>query len=174
MSWRVGESPAELSKYLRERLVETPPTITACPQKSLGAFAQKLFSNRDKVFGQHLNETLQRLSAAGATDHGFDLFVYSHTHLSDSGFYVINDPPRRWNPLIVNTGAWQRTVTPEQLNRIQTQKKLDKRGVSTLRPEDLPACYPFVLVEPYPRTPAPKLRFWRQNGPQWEAGEVCR
>ena len=74
----------------------------------------------------------------------------------------------------MNTGAWQRTVTPEQLNRIQAQKKLDKRGVLTLRPEDLPACYPFVLVEPYPKTPAPKLLFWRQNGTQWEAGEVCR
>jgi hypothetical protein len=181
-----GDSPMDLSDdeitgicNYREELfqMETknnlPVTITRCPAKDLGALKQKLFSTRDAVFGRHLDDTLKSLSAPGAPAREFQVFVYSHTHLADPGFVLHGSRPRRWNPSIVNSGAWQRTVTQEQMAQIQKDRKLDNAGVLKLLPEDLPACYPYLVVVPYTDHAAATLKYWNQNGQKWEAGDKC-
>ena len=147
------------------------PTVVACPLEPLGAITQPLLSSRSKVFEKHFNETYERLHHAQQIERPFQLFVYSHTHKSDSEFYPLVGSP--WNPFVVNTGARQRTATPDQLSAIQKQHHLDDQHVLTLKPEDLPPCYPVILVAPYQSQPKSKLQFWeKKNGP-WSLEESC-
>jgi hypothetical protein len=148
-----------------------PASVQACPLADFGAITQALFSSRNKVFGKYLEEVRQRLSAEHRSERPFLLFVYSHTHKADFGFYPVSESS--WNPFVVNTGAWQRTVTPEQLAKIQQLHNLTDANVLTLQPEDLPACYPVVLVEPYKDVPKSKLRFWVNASGSWSLGESC-
>jgi len=163
---------------LRQRLFDvTPggeqPQVVPCPKKNLGAIAQALFSSRSEVFEKHFDDTYARLDAAHQVERAFLLYVYSHTHRSDPGFYPLQASKRTWNPFVVNTGAWQRTVTPDQLRVIQKARNLNDKHVLTLQPEDLPACYPVILVEPYQSEPKSKLRFWRKKDDSWSLGGSC-
>jgi hypothetical protein len=61
-------------------------------------------------------------------------------------------------PVVINGGAWQRTITPVQLERVLAERELRSLG-----PEDLAPCYGFVQIPPYADTPAPAVRYWRQE-----------
>jgi hypothetical protein len=72
-------------------------------------------------------------------------------------------------PIVINAGAWQRSITPVQLDRV-----LAERPLESLQPEDLAACYSYVEIPPYQDTPAPHVRYWRQDeGGTWAAGASC-
>jgi len=148
-----------------------PPSVKACPRKDLGAITQQLLSSRRKIFEEHFNKAYLRLKHDNRADQTFQLFVYSHTHKADPGFQPLNGSP--WNPFVVNTGAWQRTVTPEQLAKIQKLRNLTDQKVLTLQPEDLPPCYPVVLVAPYKDAPQSSLRFWTNDAGTWRLGDTC-
>lgn len=90
------------------------PTVTACPLSKLGAITQPLLSSRRKIFQKHFDDTYRRLAQANRIDRPFQIFVYSHTHKSDRGFYPLAGSS--WDPFVVNTGAWQRTATVGQDN----------------------------------------------------------
>lgn len=147
------------------------PTVKVCPLATLGAITQPLLSSRRKIFQKHFDETYDRLSKANRIERPFQLFVYSHTHKSDSGFHPLAGSP--WDPFVVNTGAWQRTATPEQLTVIQKNHHLDDKNVLTLQPEDLPPCYPVILVAPYQNVPKSKLQFWKRKDSSWSLGGSC-
>jgi UDP-2,3-diacylglucosamine pyrophosphatase LpxH len=147
------------------------PTVTVCPLAKLGAITQPLLSSRRKVFQKHFDDTYERLAQANRIERPFQLFVYSHTHKSDRGFRPLAGSS--WDPYVVNTGAWQRTVTPDQLAVIQKRHHLDDKNVLTLQPEDLPPCYPVILVPPYPDMPKSKLQFWEKKGASWSLGASC-
>ena len=147
------------------------PSVTACPLATLGAVTQPLLSSRRTVFERHFDETYQRLIRAKAIERPFQLFVYSHTHKSERGFNPLAGSP--WSPFVVNTGAWQRTVTPEQLSVIQAHQQLDDQHVLTLQPEDLPPCYPVILVAPYRTLPVSRLQFWEKKNGSWLLGGSC-
>ncbi|MCA9470366.1 MAG: metallophosphoesterase [Nitrospira sp.] len=146
-----------------EKTPTKPPTITGCPQTTgdLGAITQALFRSGEKVLGEHLEKAVcQKLQ--GCAEKPFMVFIYSHTHLAL--------PPKEltlsngfWRPTRINTGAWQRVATPEEVESIKDQRRLPKKEVlPKLNPEDLPSCYSFVLIEPYPKgkQPVPLLRYW--------------
>lgn len=147
------------------------PSVECCPLLDLGAITQQLLSSRSKVFETRFNEVRKRLTAEHRADRAFMLFVYSHTHKADYGFNPLSGSS--WNPFVVNTGAWQRTVTPAQLAKIQKLHNLTDGNVLTLQPEDLPPCYPVVLVEPYTDMPVSKLQFWVNASGVWSLGESC-
>ena len=79
-------------------------------------------------------------------------------------------------PVVVNGGAWQRTITPVQFLRLQAESGLsDADLMRTLRPEHLAPCYGFVQVDPYDATPAaPRIRYWREaESGGWKLAAVC-
>ena len=72
-------------------------------------------------------------------------------------------------PVVINGGAWQRTITPVQLER-----SLSGRPLQSLQPEDLPPCYSFVSIPSYADTPTPVVRYWRQqDAGAWGIGASC-
>jgi UDP-2,3-diacylglucosamine pyrophosphatase LpxH len=133
----------------RERRQASP-----CPKASLGARAQALYTTRDQIFVKHADEARER------TGRDFDLLVYSHTHAALPAFRPSAKLRRRWTPLFINSGAWQRVVTPLQMRAMQKARGLGDMDVLELKPEDLPACYSVVIVPPYEESPRPLLRYW--------------
>jgi hypothetical protein len=121
----------------RERRQASP-----CPKASLGARAQALYTTRDQIFVKHADEARER------TGRDFDRLVYSHPHAALPAIRPSAKLPRRWTPLFINSGAWQRVVTPLQMRAMQKARGLGDMDVLELKPEDLPACYSVVIVPP--------------------------
>jgi hypothetical protein len=77
-------------------------------------------------------------------------------------------------PIAVNGGAFQRTLTPVQYERLRAE-----RGVShaqflrSLQPDDLAPCYGFVHIPPYTDNPNPIVRYWRLDGGSWQIASGC-
>jgi hypothetical protein len=158
------------------------PAVTECPRtaESRGALFDYFWRSRDVTFGRHIEEMTRRLPANARPT----VFVQGHTHLPDrsqAGANMISggllkipmegfSPARgQLTPLVINAGAWQRTITPVQLDRILTE-----RTFQSLQPEDLPACYSFVEIPPYRDSPEPRVRYWRQESDQsWAVGAGC-
>jgi len=100
------------------------------------------------------------------------VFVYSHTHSAER-FVVINPDVE-----VLNTGAWQRLVSPEQIDaKAKAAGKKSEEILRQLRPEDLEACYNFVAIAPYGNLPKAELRSWRvdKNHPNGESSlKMCK
>jgi hypothetical protein len=150
-------------------------TMTECPRKggSLGAVGETLSRARNAVLAEHLDKTCRGLD--GCTTNPFDVYVFSHTHLAVPAYSPINKGT--WRPTVVNTGAWQRVVTPEQLSALREKRKLpEKEVLQKLEVEDLPPCYSAILVQPYGGTvkPTPVVRYWRaQKEGTWGFSRQC-
>jgi len=78
-------------------------------------------------------------------------------------------------PVVINDGAWQRTITPVQLERRAAEAGVSATDlIGTLKLEDLPACYSFVQVSRENGAPVPVVRYWRQAGTgNWGFGASC-
>ena len=77
-------------------------------------------------------------------------------------------------PIVINGGAWQRTLTPVQYERLRTERGVsDDQLLRSLAPEDLEPCYSFVQVPPYTGVPAPAVRYWRALGGEWGFSSGC-
>jgi hypothetical protein len=78
-------------------------------------------------------------------------------------------------PNVVNGGAWQRTITPVQLERLKTERAVsDGDLLRSLSPEDLTPCYSFVHIPAYTDAPAPRVRYWRRTPTgEWALGAGC-
>jgi hypothetical protein len=118
------------------------------------------------------------------------VFVHGHTHLPDRGQANANmisggllkipaegfSPVRgELTPVIINDGAWQRTITPVQLDRRATEAGVSPTElIGMMKPEDLPACYSFVQVSRDSGEPVPAVRYWRKSGTgDWGFGASC-
>jgi hypothetical protein len=170
----ICDERAALVKLQTQMQSDKSPTITECLRKdaTLGAIAENILRSRDAILTEHLEKTCLKLS--GCHDRPFKVFVYSHTHLAVPGF-----SPRKgdWQPMVVNTGAWQRVITPEQLTAKKEKLGLkEKQVLLRLMPEDLPECYSVILVKAYPRDdgPSPSLQYWtKTNGAGWSLADQC-
>jgi hypothetical protein len=148
------------------------PALQPCPGDQ-GAL-QSLFNSRDKIFRGHFERTVKLLESKNAIKRRFAVFVWSHTHLADPGFHPRSKEQDGWNPLVVNTGAWQRTISEVDLAQLQKRRGLTDKQVLQLVPEDLPPCYPFVVVAAYQSEPSALLRFWhRTSAAGWGEGSGC-
>ena len=138
------------------------------------------------MFGRHVDAVAGRLPAAMRPT----VFVLGHTHLPDRGQESaislaaghLTIPPQGFSPVrsalvpvVINGGAWQRTITPVQFERLETERGLSGAAVMrALQPEDLPPCYSFVHVAPYTAEPAPTVRYWRQSATgDWAIAAAC-
>jgi UDP-2,3-diacylglucosamine pyrophosphatase LpxH len=150
------------------------PLITECPRAdgTLGAISDYLFRTPDTILKDYLERTYEVLQRARPEITPFDVFVYGHTHKANRGFQPVKG---YWNPTVVNTGAFQRVVTPDQLKAIQEKRALkDKEALLFLKPEDLPACYSYIRIDPYEDRPRPLLRYWVQDeSGKWGEKEQC-
>ena len=108
------------------------PPGAECPRLpgTRGGAFDYFWRTRDRIFARQLEEAQARLSS---TARSIAVFVHGHTHLVDwkqrvleltsQGRTVIVDgfsPVRNaLRPVVVNGGAWQRTITPVQLERLK-------------------------------------------------------
>ena len=165
------------------------PPVAECPRlpDSRGGQFDYFWRTRDLIYSRWLETVQAGLPAGGGP---IAVFVHNHTHLVDwrqrillstsQGRPVIVDgfsPARNaLAPVVINGGAWQRTITPVQFVRLQAASELsDTELLGALRPEHLAACYSFVQVDPYEMTPAaPVVRYWRQaDSGAWEMAAEC-
>ena len=150
-----------------------PLRVELCPKATLGAGASALTGSRDSIYQQYLIDTFTRLRALGST-RPFSLFIFSHTHLAEASYSPFaRSTSSSWRPIVVNTGAWQRTISEQQLEKLMRDRGVKEKDVLKLQPEDLPPCYPVIIVAPYSSTPQSLLRYWRQAGGNWSFADTC-
>ena len=167
------------------QLDPTGPPVAECartPETTESRF-EYFWQSRDRLALRHL-ERIQDDRRRVA------VFVHGHTHLADyrqgnftrveagrayvvDGFSPVRDAV---TPVVINAGAWQRTVTPVALDRFQEARGVsDAELLATLRPEQLAPCYSFVQIDPYTDQPGPPmLRYWRQDvDGVWSMAGAC-
>jgi hypothetical protein len=142
------------------------PAVSECPRlpDTRGTAFEYFWRSRDALYQERLELARLGLQMEGRLQGPSKVFVYGHTHLTDSGFV----PTRRSEePLVVSPGAWHRTITPTHLQPIRDdQGWTEVDALRQLQPEQLPACYGVVWIEPYAENPKAEVRFWRGDG-QW-------
>jgi hypothetical protein len=149
-----------------------PPRVTLCPKANLGAAIGKLVTTRDSIFQKYLSDTLTRLRARGAA-RPFSLFAFAHTHLPEASYSPFERSSSNWRPIVVNSGAWQRTLSEQQLKTYRSTRHLSAVDVLKLQPEDLPPCYPVITIPPYSTTPRSLLNYWKKVGNDWLFADTC-
>jgi hypothetical protein len=158
------------------------PAVTECPRTpdTRGGLYDYFWRSRDNSYVTYIDEVAKRLSTKTPPA----VFVLGHTHLADraqeranmisGGLLTIpmqGFSPRRkaLTPIVINGGAWQRTITPVQLDR-----RLSDRPFSSLGPEDLAPCYSFVTIPSYTDAPSPQVQYWRRDDTGvWTVGQDC-
>ena len=178
----ICDARAQIAAYQKEHAL--PATVTHCPVKdgTMGAIGQAILQrSRATLFAAHLGERFQELEASKQITFPFTLFVYGHTHLADAGFRPLAKSHPDWDPLVVNTGAWQRTVTPAQLEALRCRTTAGQSLIE-LSPNELPACYNVVWIDPAPVAAGPKAgartaktRYWTKGvAGTWSLEDTCR
>ena len=155
------------------QLDPTGPPLTECPRtpETDAPRFEYFWGSRDRVFRRHLEQLTDPRPVA--------VMVHGHTHLADyrqgnftrveAGLtYVVDgfSPVRgAATPIVINGGAWQRTVTPRQLDEHRRRLGLSEAELlESMQPEQLPPCYSFVQIDPYDERPDPPVvRYWRQD-----------
>lgn len=114
------------------------PPPAECPRvaDTVGSAFEYYWRSRDEQVTHHL----ERKERA-------DVIVFGHTHLLDRAFRPFGAD----GPVVVTSGAWQRTVHPLQI------KQLDAP------PESLPPCYSFMRVPTNQGTRRAEASSWRLN-----------
>jgi hypothetical protein len=158
------------------------PAVAECPRtaETRGGLYDYFWRSRDRRYSRYVDEARRRLPAGAEPS----VFVLGHTHLPDRAQERANMisggllkipmqgfSPRRGSltPVVINGGAWQRTITPVQLER-----RLGGRPLNALGPDDLTPCYGFVEIPPYADAPAPQVRYWRRDAAgQWAMAADC-
>ena len=129
-----------------------------CAVKTLGAIGQALLGpNLRKRIAEYVTSVSQQ-SKVGDAAPRFALFVYGHTHAADSGFDVASADGLDWRMRVVNTGAWQRVISPADLEKFRCSRP--ESEIIRLEPDALPAWYTAVVVRPYATKPDARLKYW--------------
>jgi len=153
-------------RRLERSLTQSPhvgPPPAECPRvpTTRGSGFEYYWRSRDARFTAHLDE-VRRALARDAPAPSIKVFVYGHIHLPSAGFVVSRGA--EW-PIVLNSGAWQRTVTPFQLDELMKDRGwTEVELLRQLQPEQLPACYGLVWIDPYADRPQPRFRYWRGDG----------
>lgn len=164
------------------------PAVAECPRTpdTRGAIFDYFWRSRDAFYDGYVERARRRSKGPAAPV----VFAIAHTHLADRAQSYANmisggllkipmegfSPVRgALTPVVINGGAWNRTITPVQLERLKAE-----RGVSwheflqSLDPEELPPCYAFVRVPAYEQNPAPAVRYWRRaDDGTWSIAPNC-
>jgi hypothetical protein len=162
------------------------PAVAECPRTpdTRGAIFDYFWRSRDAFYDGYVERARKRSKAAPV------VFAIGHTHLADRAQSYANmisggllkipmegfSPVRgALTPVVINGGAWNRTITPVQLERLKAERGLSwHEFLQSLEPEELPPCYAFVHVPAYEQDPAPAVRYWRQaDDGAWSIAPTC-
>ena len=123
------------------QLAGTGPPVAECPRlpQTVGPAFEYYWRSRDRQVKNQVGDTT-----------GIAAIVFGHTHLLDRPFRLSGDR----GPIVVTSGAWQRTVHPLQIRQLDAQ------------PESLAPCYSFIRLNVSGGTRMPEARSWRQSSPQ--------
>jgi calcineurin-like phosphoesterase family protein len=164
------------------------PIVTECPRtaETRGAIFDYFWRTRDELYGTYVKRALGRSNVTRSAS----VFVIGHTHLADrtqsyanmisggllkipmEGFSPVRGALR---PIVINGGAWNRTITPVQLERLKAERNVSWHELLTsLDPGELPPCYSFVQVPAYDQDPSPAVRYWRRaTDGTWGIAPAC-
>ena len=164
------------------------PAVAECPRtpETRGAIFEYFWRSRDEVYGDYVERARRRSSGPNASV----VFAIGHSHLADRAQSYANmisggllkipmegfSPVRgALTPVVINGGAWNRTITPVQLERLHSERGGSWHDfLQSLEPEELPPCYSFVLIPAYDQEPAPAVRYWRQGSDgTWAIAPAC-
>jgi UDP-2,3-diacylglucosamine pyrophosphatase LpxH len=164
------------------------PALGECPRtaETRGAIFDYFWRSRDDFYRAYVDRARGRSKGPNPPV----VFALGHTHLADRAQSYANmisggllkipmegfSPVRgALTPVVINGGAWNRTITPVQLERLKAERGISWHELlESLEPEALPACYSFVLVPAYDQDPAPAVRYWRQGGDgTWSIAPNC-
>ncbi|MFT3924241.1 MAG: metallophosphoesterase [Myxococcales bacterium] len=136
-------------------------SVAACVPP-MGQALEKL-KNKYAVLVKHLQQRAQEYP-------GFMTFVYSHTHAAEAEFKPVD---AEWNPSVINTGAFQRVISPEEIEARIKSGALKRADVITLKHDQLPRCYTFVEIAS--TKDSPKLSRFNYVTDKWVAEQgACK
>lgn len=140
--------------------------ISKCVDKkaTAGAAITRALNSEADLISKRIKEVSRGVAKDSAKSGLFSSYIFGHTHAAKGKIRAFA-AEKGWNPYVLNTGAWQRVVSPAVFERILLEKKIDKTAaLRIVRLEDLPACYSFVRVSSYVKgtsaPPAPELLYW--------------
>ena len=112
-----------------------------CPRtpETAGSAFEYYWRSRDRQVRDHIT-----------TPQGLEVIVFGHTHLLDRPYRPFGDD----GPVVVTSGAWQRTIHPNDVKQIDAPL------------DSLPACYSFVQIAAETGRRMPQPRSWRLNDRQ--------
>lgn len=149
------------------------PLIELCPgATTLGAMKTKLLTTSAERKSNRLETIRKTLPDGQRPTRDFGVYVYGHTHAAHGACKPREVVARArgnaqpsWNPVVLNSGAWQRLVSPQTLDNLR--KSNPEMRLSSLKAEDLPACYSVIVVPSYQAKPdgkpEPTLWFWQRD-----------
>jgi UDP-2,3-diacylglucosamine pyrophosphatase LpxH len=116
--------------------------MSECPRTpdTVGSAFEYYWRSRDRQVRDHIRDPKD-----------LDAIVFGHTHLLDRPYRPFGEE----GPVVVTSGAWQRTIHPNDLEQIDAPL------------ESLPACYSFVQIGSAAGRRTPQQRSWRLTGQQW-------
>jgi UDP-2,3-diacylglucosamine pyrophosphatase LpxH len=136
----------------------------------LGAAAGAVLVSDEKRLAAYLLAKLPKVAEAGKPIAA--VYVYGHTHraVKPATLQIGETGHGSAEIVTVNTGAFQRITSPDQIATILRQPGNEKRQPLDLSPDELPACYSFVLIEPYNDSQAdPQLFRWSKGSTGFSA-----
>jgi UDP-2,3-diacylglucosamine pyrophosphatase LpxH len=115
--------------------------MTECPRTAdtVGSAFEYYWRSRDQQVAQHIPRRP-----------GLEVIVFGHTHLLDRPFRPYGED----GPVVVTSGAWQRTLHPNDLAKLDAPL------------ESLPPCYSFVRIPAGTGPLTTESRWWRLNEQQ--------
>lgn len=141
------------------------PGVVKCERLSsnLSAAAQGVLFTDDDRRQDYLRAVLPRVARGD-----FNLpkvYVLGHTHKAaePANLTITGLKQGEHEITYANTGAFQRVASEAQVHRILAATP--GRTLSSLVPEDLPACYNYISIAPYDTTPALRLLQWSTTAP---------
>ena len=134
-----------------------------CPRTpaTRGSAFDYFWRSRDAVLGRGFERAGATLTADARASQSIKVFALGHTHLAAAPVPLTRGGA---TPVVLNAGAWQRMATPFQIEEVMQDRGWSEGdALRQLRPEDLPACYGVIWIEPYVGDPKPRVRFWRSD-----------
>jgi UDP-2,3-diacylglucosamine pyrophosphatase LpxH len=137
-----------------------------CTRRSdkLSAAAKGALISDEQRMAVYLRKTLPEVAPANGTV--ASVYVFGHTHSAKPPTKLALGEMKYGSAdvLYVNTGAFQRVASPSQITSILAGPAKNRaKSPLDLKPEDLPACYNYVWVEPYKGKPVPRLMRWAKG-----------
>ena len=134
-----------------------------CPRTmaTRGSAFDYFWRSRDELVMSRFEQVRTAIAAESRSSQSIKVVAFGHTHLPAAPVPLIRGGV---TPVVLNSGAWQRTATPFQIEEVMQDRSWTEGDMlRQLRPEDLPACYGVVWIEPYSADPKPRVRFWRSD-----------